>query len=161
MSDRASDTFRWQTFFQHAAQPVFLVNGRRRVLFVNRAWETCTGLALAEVRGRVCRRRSARTALERAESILSACAPPIDALEGRTCEVRRRAPHSADWWEIQFQPLQGTSGLLGILGIVHVIGAPAEPPFSLPEKLMSLRDRQSSRYRLDDVSTDSSSLGRV
>ena len=43
MSDKTSDAFRWQTFFQHAAQPIFLVNARRRLLFVNRAWEKCTG----------------------------------------------------------------------------------------------------------------------
>src|SRR6266542_637529 len=133
MSDSTSDTFRWQTFFQHAAQPIFLVNGRRRILFVNRAWETCTGLALAEVRGRVCRRRSARTSVEREEAILSACAPPADALEGRACDVRRRAPHGADWWEIHFQPLAGAHGLLGILGILRLIAAPGEAPFALPD----------------------------
>jgi hypothetical protein len=27
--------FRWQAFFQHAAQPLFLLNRRRRILFVN------------------------------------------------------------------------------------------------------------------------------
>jgi len=51
MNESTSD-FRWQGFFQHAAQPIFLLNRRRRVLFVNRAWETCTGLKLADVRGR-------------------------------------------------------------------------------------------------------------
>src|SRR5262245_31821036 len=99
MSDTPTDAFRWQTFFHHSAQPIFLVNGRRRILFVNRAWESVTRLTLADVRGRVCRRRSAKTSIERDEAILSACAPPGEALDGRVCQLRRRAPHSKDWWE--------------------------------------------------------------
>jgi hypothetical protein len=55
MNESAADAFRWQAFFQPAAQPMFLLNRRRRILFVNRAWESCTGPALADVRGRVCR----------------------------------------------------------------------------------------------------------
>src|SRR5258708_4603164 len=100
MSESAVDAFRWQTFFQHAAQPIFLLNRRRRILFVNRAWEACAGLKLADVRGRACRRRSASATIEKADAILSACAPPADALDGRPCDVRRRAPSSADWWTI-------------------------------------------------------------
>src|ERR1017187_1454250 len=119
MNESTSDAFRWQTFFQHAVQPMFLLNRRRRVLFVNRAWETCTGLTLTEVRGRVCRRRSTTAPLEKEEAILSTCAPPLDAVEGRTCQVRRRAHGSANWWEIQFLPLAGAEGLLGILGTVR------------------------------------------
>lgn len=161
MNDNASETFRWQTFFQHAAQPIFLVNARRRLLFVNRAWETSTGLLNAEVRGRVCKRRSAKASLDREEAILSAMAPPRDALDGRACQARRRAPHRSDWWEIQFQPLAGATGLLGILGIIHIIPAPAETPFSLPERLMALRDRNAARYRLDDLATGSPVLERM
>ena len=161
MSESAADTFRWQAFFQHAAQPIFLVNRRRRVLFVNRAWETCTGLPLADVRGRVCRRRVGSASEEKADTVLSICVPPTDALEGRSCQIRRRAPGSADWWEIQFQPLAGKDGVLGILGIIHVLAAPAETPFSVPEKLMALRDRQASRYRLDDLGSDCPAIQRL
>ncbi len=161
MSDSASDTFRWQTFFQHAAQPIFLVNRRRRILFVNRAWETCTGLKLADVRGRVCRRRSASLSVEKDEALLGVCAPPADALNGQTCQARRRAPGSANWWEIHFQPLAGAAGLLGVLGTIRVLVRPAEAPFSLPEKLMALRDRQARRYELDDLSKSVPSLKRL
>jgi PAS domain S-box-containing protein len=141
MSETQSDAFRWQAFFQHAVQPLFLLNRRRRILFVNRAWEICTGLTLAEVRGRVCRRRPASAAAEKEEAILGICAPPADALDGRTCQVRRRAPGSADWWEIQFLPFAGAKELLGVLGAIRVLSAPADAPPALPEKLMALRDR--------------------
>jgi PAS domain S-box-containing protein len=161
MSESTSDTFRWQAFFQHAAQPLFLVNRRRRILFVNRAWETCTGLTLAEMRGRVCRRRSPSAIQEKEEAILSVCAPPIDAIEGRTCQVRRRAQRSGPWWEIQFLPIAGATELLGILGTIRVLAEPSEAPQALPEKLMALRDRQSGRYRLDEVGADSPPLQRL
>ncbi|HZZ78445.1 MAG TPA: sigma 54-interacting transcriptional regulator [Gemmataceae bacterium] len=153
--------FRWQTFFQYAAQPIFLLSRRRRLLFVNRAWETCTGLKLADVRGRACRRRSAASALEQEDAILAACAPPREATGGSLCQAHRRAPVGAGWWEIQFQPLAGTEGLLGILGTIRVLTGPAETPLPLPEKLIALRDRQSARYRLGDIGTGSPALARV
>ena len=161
MSESAADAFRWQAFFQHAAQPMFLLNRRRRILFVNRAWETCTGLALADVRGRVCRRRSPSASLPKEEAILSACAPPAEAVEGQSCQVRRRAPGSANWWEIQFLPLAGAKELLGILGTVRVLAAPADAPLAVPEKLMALRDRQAARNRLDDLGAGSPALQRL
>ncbi len=161
MSEPTSDSFRWQTFFQHAAQPIFLLNRRRRVLFVNHAWEACTGLKLGEVRGRACRRRSATAAVEKEDAILSACAPPADALQGRSCTARRRAPNGAGWWEIQFQALAGTQALLGLLGIIRVLTAPAETPLPLPDKLMALRDRLAARYCLDDLGGGSPALARL
>jgi PAS domain S-box-containing protein len=161
MSESAADAFRWQAFFQHAAQPLFLLNRRRRILFVNRTWESCTGLALADVRGRVCRRRSPSASLPKEEAILSACAPPAEAVEGQSCQVRRRAPGSANWWEIQFLPLAGAKELLGILGAVRVLAAPADAPLAVPEKLMALRDHQAARYRLDDVGAGSPALLRL
>ena len=161
MNESAADTFRWQSFFQHAAQPIFLLNPRRRMLFVNRAWEACTGLTLAEVRGRVCRRRAAAASLEKDEAILGMCAPPADAVKGQVCQVRRRAVGSANWWEIHFSPLAGAQDLLGILGTIRVITAPIETSFTLPEKLMALRDRQNRRYRLDDLGAGTPALDRL
>lgn len=161
MNESMSDTFRWQGFFQKAEQPVLLLNRQRRVLFVNRAWEACTGLTLAEVKGRACRRRSSTASLERDEAILAACAPPADALAGRPCKVRRRVPQSANWWEIQFLPLMGSAGLLGILGSIHVLVAPKETPPAVPERLMALRDRHAARHRLDDLEPHSPAMERL
>jgi PAS domain S-box-containing protein len=161
MSETTSEAFRWQAFFQNASQPMFLLNRRRRILFVNRAWETSVGLTLAEVRGRACRRRSRLAALEKEDALLSVCAPPVDAIEGRTCQVRRRVPGSANWWEIQFLPLAGADDLLGILGTIRELTAPTEAPFTLPEKLMALRDEQTTRYRLDDLDATAPLLGRL
>jgi DNA-binding NtrC family response regulator len=161
MSENPGNAFRWQSFFQSAAQPIFLLNRRCRILFVNQAWEKCVGLKLAEVRGRACRRRSRTAALEKEDAILSALSPSADALEGRSCQARRRAPNGADWWEIQFLPLTGADGLVGILGVMRVLAAPTDAPFTLPEKLMALRDRQATRYRLDDLDASTPALARL
>src|SRR5437764_5556657 len=81
--------FRWQTLFQQAGEPLFLLNRRRRVLFVNRAWEALTGLALAEVKGQVCRRRPRGILVEKMELVLAALAPPPEVMEGDAGQVRR------------------------------------------------------------------------
>ncbi len=153
-------SFRWQTFFQHASEPVFLLNRRRRLLFANRAWEECTGLALASVRGRACRRAPGDA--DREALTLAALAPPPEALAGEVCQIRRRLPHSgATWWEIGFFPLVGTEGLLGILGRLRPVGPAAAAALALPERLMTLRDRQAARYRLEDLDSESLVLRRV
>ncbi len=161
MSEPTAEIFRWQSFFQHAAQPIFLLNRRRRILFVNRAWEACAGLALADARGQACRRRASRAAAEAEEAIFSACAPPAEATEGRTCLVRRRAPGGAGWWEIQFLPLAGAKELLGVLGVIRVLSEPLDAPAVLPDKLMALRDRKAARHRLDDAGGGSPALDRM
>ena len=116
---------------------------------------------LADVRGRVCRRHFPSASVPKEEAILSACAPPAEAVEGQSCQVRRRAPGSANWWEIQFLPLAGAKELLGILGTVRVLAAPADAPLAVPEKLMALRDRQAARNRLDDLGAGSPALQRL
>jgi PAS domain S-box-containing protein len=161
MTEPAPNEFRWQGFFQHATQPIFLLNRRRRLLFANRAWERCTGLALADVRGRPCRRRAAAS-LDEDEAVLSACAPPPTVLAGQTARARRRMPgRNAGWWEIEFMPLAGADGLLGVIGVIRVLDAPDPLPFTLPERLMALRDRNEARYRLDLLGAETHALKRL
>src|ERR1051325_3891505 len=161
MGDSTPNSFRWQAFFQNSSQPIFLLSRRGRILFVNRAWETCTGLKMADARVRACKRRSRLAELDKDDAVLSACAPPADAKEGRTCHVRRRAPSDAGWWEIQFMPLAGPEDLLGILGVIRVLKAPIEKSFQLPAPLLALRDRQRARYSLDDIDCSLPQLARL
>ena len=91
--DVASDLdFRWQAWFQRSDEAVFLLSARRRLVFVNRAWEKATGLLLKEVRGMSCRRRPRRVLAEKTELILGALAPPPEVWKGRSCESRRLLP---------------------------------------------------------------------
>jgi PAS domain S-box-containing protein len=164
-SDRPAEgqaRFRWQTFFQQAAEPIFLLSRRRRVLFVNRAWETWTGLSLSDVRGRPCRRGTA-TAAAREDQILAALAPPPEALAGEPCRVRRRLVGASGtaWCEISYFALNGPDGVLGVLGRCRIAPATDAAAFALPERLMTLRDRQAARYRLDDLGAESPLITRL
>ena len=49
-------TFRWQAFFGRTADPVFVLDRRRRLLFVNAAWESLTGVPAGDAHRLVCRR---------------------------------------------------------------------------------------------------------
>src|SRR5438309_279235 len=96
---------RGERLWHTAVEPIFLLSGQRRLLYANPAWEQATGIALAEARGRVCRRRSAASAVEPIEQVLAALAPPPEAAQSRPCQARRRAPGKAPiWWEIDYFP---------------------------------------------------------
>src|SRR5262249_61766502 len=50
----ALEEFRWEAFFQRAREPLFLLNRRCRLLFVNEAWERLTGMLCPAARGLSC-----------------------------------------------------------------------------------------------------------
>lgn len=144
--------FRWQAFFQKAREPLFLLDRRRRILFVNRAWEALTGLGLPEVRGLVCRRRLAQPGDPWDLTIRSLCAPPREAVRGEHGKTRRLVhPRAggAQWWDIDFRPWHDDQGLLGVLGQITV-AVKSEPasPFNLPERLAALRASHVERFSL-------------
>src|SRR5581483_6204590 len=148
----------------HAGEPIFLLNRRRRLLFANRAWEECTGLALTSVRGQVCRRAAGEVTRDREVLTLAALAPPPEALAGEVCQVRRRLPGrdgAHAWWEISYFPLAGADGMLGVLGRLRAVGSGETAALALPERLTALRDRQAAHYRLEDLPADSAPLARV
>src|SRR5262249_33436022 len=78
-------SFRWQAFFQKSSDPLFLLNRNRRLLFVNRAWETLVGLSGAAARGLVCRRTRPAGPQDSLEDMLGhALCPPPEVLQGAT-----------------------------------------------------------------------------
>lgn len=160
----AGEGFRWQGFFQRAADPLFLLNRRRRFLFVNRAWEALTGLAAHEVRGRSCTRARPLDPGSPEEILCHVLCPPRDVLRGLSSRVRRFVTLAGGraWWDVEFLPLREEGDLLGILGRITprpLEPMPLRPP--LPEVLLDLRAARSQRYRLDDVSGASPAMQRV
>src|SRR5437870_8510615 len=103
------DDLRWQAYFQRAEEPLFMLNRRRRLLFVNRAWEKLTGLEARAVRGLVCRTRPKDPDADWQQLVQSALAPPAEALAGKSARTRRLVPKTErpgpQWWDIQFLPL--------------------------------------------------------
>src|SRR5262245_52597250 len=86
----ASRPFRWQALLGRASDPVFVLDRRCRVLFVNRAWERLAGVPAERVRGLNCRRPRPAGPDEPVEDLLAhALTPPADALRGRFARSRR------------------------------------------------------------------------
>jgi transcriptional regulator with PAS, ATPase and Fis domain len=154
-------SFRWQALFQRACEPVFVLDRRRRLLFLNTACEQLLGLTLDRSRGIVCRRlamlRPEDTLEERVGHLL---APPADAREGRFVRSRRlfqqrRGNHDAStqWVDLDFFPLrqdaQGGVLIVGRLRVVTFVDQPRPEMPPLPEKLEQLRQRRISFYTLE------------
>src|SRR6266849_3353409 len=158
ITQKSETDFRWQALFQRAGEPFFILNRRRRILFVNRAWEELTGLSAAEARGLACLRRPPEPQDPWDVVIRAACCPPPEVLHGKPGRTRRlvpRADTTPRWWDVEFLPLQDTGGLLCVLGKITPL-APNEtasrPP--LPEKLVTLRMRTAQRYGLEQLASN-------
>jgi transcriptional regulator with PAS, ATPase and Fis domain len=162
-----ADRFRWQGLFAGADEPLFLLDRRRRILFVNRAWEALTGLAAAEARGLVCRRQRPAASHEPLEEVLAhALCPPAEVLAGAVGRVRRLMPGREPgrrWWDVEFLPLRREGQLAAVLGrITLIVGVEgAGTPVPLPERLMALRQRVAGRHGLHLLAGDAPAVRRL
>ena len=168
---RLAKDFRWQAFFQHSAEALFVLDRRGRLLFVNRAWETLTGMAKEQAHVLVCRRPRPVSADDSAEEILAhALTPPPEVRRGASGRARRLLPshHSlagaAGWWEVEFLPLlqegeQGGCLIVGRIRPVPAVERIRDNPLS--EKLVNLRQRRIERFGLDAWTSSLPSLRRL
>jgi transcriptional regulator with PAS, ATPase and Fis domain len=156
--------FRWQALFQRATEPLFVLNRRRRILFVNRAWEKLTGLSAAEARGLACLRRTPSPEDPPDVVIRALCCPPPEVLHGKPGRARRLVPRSetARWWDVDFLPLCDEQGLLCVLGKITIV-APDEPSsvIPLPDKLVALREARAQRYGLEQLASSLPAFHRI
>ena len=165
---RLAKQFRWQAFFTRCAEPVFVLDRRRRLLFVNPAWEALTGMAAAQAHVLVCRRPRPPAADDSLEDILAhALTPPSEVLQGVGGRVRRLLPDRAAerrWWDVEFLPLrqEGAQGGYLIVGRIRPVSA-VEPATAtpLPEKLVNLRQRRVERFSLDHWSSSLPAMRRL
>jgi transcriptional regulator with PAS, ATPase and Fis domain len=169
MADRAEpraggEPFRWQALFQGSREPVFVLNRRGRLWFVNRAWEDLAGIPHTQARGLRCK-RSKTVEGDFLFSLASVLAPPPGVLQGESARVRRlvHPPQGpACWWDIEFLPLQGGEGLLAILGKIRP--EPAEvgsPQAALPAKLIALGEVHAQRYRMEALASEVPAMQRA
>jgi arginine utilization regulatory protein len=116
-----ADDGRWPALFRRGREPLFVLNRRRRIIFVNPAWEAITQVTPTEARGITCTTREIGHARVELASTLT---PPAEVLVGRCVQVRRPAPGKdggPPWWDIDFLPVLGDDGPVGILGRIHVV----------------------------------------
>jgi hypothetical protein len=159
-----AEAARWQALFRRAAEPLFLLNRRRRILFANAAWEALTAIPLREARGLTCKRYRAAEPGSR-EAVLHALSPPPEALAGHVTQSRcllLQAGGEARTWEVAFFPFRDADGLLGILGRItpEAAGSPAGPG-PLPARLVGLRDRLFRWHRPENLGGDAPAVRRV
>jgi len=141
---------RWQHLFRESTDPLAILDGRRRVRFVNAAFEAWSGVAFAELRGRVCRRRSQPADV--AEALLTVLTPPEGVAEGAAAEVRRRVALStgAAWVDCQYLPFAADGA--GFAVAIRLRPAMGQGPLpALPDRLVQIQHAARSRYRLDEL----------
>jgi transcriptional regulator with PAS, ATPase and Fis domain len=167
----AGAAFRWQALFQHAAEPLFVLDRRRRLVFVNQVWEALTGLGSDRVHGLPCRRPRPLSSQDSLEEVLAHVLTPTGEVNQGTAARTRRlfpgrpgCPAPPAWWEVEFFPIRmgGAQGGAFLVGRIRVLPAeemPTEPP--LPERLAALRDRAVRRVGLEHLEGTSPSLRRL
>jgi len=155
----------WGRLFQQSADPVFLLNARGQIRFVNRAWEELTGKTAEFARGSFCLPQKKKgTGPQRA--LLQTMAPTPEAIDGRTINVRRPVPPARlgpPWWDIVFVPIRDANGLAGTLGFIRVVDVVRQAPIAggLPEALVALRQKTAARYSFDLLAGASAAMQRV
>jgi transcriptional regulator with PAS, ATPase and Fis domain len=144
------ESSRWQPLLRESTDPLAILDDRRRVRFVNAAFESWSGLRFAELRGRICRPR--RAPADAVERMLGALTPPEETLTGRTAEIRRRiaADQGSMWVDLTFTPFASGSSLSAML--VRFTPIPSQSPQpSLPDRLVQIAHAARSRYRTDEL----------
>lgn len=165
---RLAKMFRWQALFQRCAEPLFVLNRQRRLLFVNRAWEALTGMTKEQARVLVCRRPQPPTPEDSRDDVLAhVLTPPREVLHGTTVYTRRRCPERDGvdrWWEIEFFPMPQLGPQGGYLILGHIRPIPSVEPTIEPrpfENLVPLRCRRLERFSLDAWRSSLPSMRRL
>jgi transcriptional regulator with PAS, ATPase and Fis domain len=175
MSDEApQQSFRWQALFQRAGEAVFVLDRRRRLLFLNRACENLTGLSIDHARGLLCRRPRPTGPEAPAEDVVAhLLTPPPEVSTGQFARTRRLfhdrsgrsdPPAPPAWWDVEFLPFrQGSPGEgYFVLGrIVPVLAEASAAAILLPERLAGLRQRVAGRFGFELLASRHLSMRRV
>ncbi|OAI55203.1 hypothetical protein AYO44_00380 [Planctomycetaceae bacterium SCGC AG-212-F19] len=150
-SGNDAELYRWQSLFQRTREPVFLLNRRRQIVFVNHAWEELTGIPSAQAGNLLCKRQP--VGADPLAGLAGALAPPPVVRDGQAGRIGRLLPvkdAAPVRVEIDFFPLHGIKGLLGVLGKITPQSEPTTASTgTLPEKLQTLRDTVLQRYRFE------------
>jgi transcriptional regulator with PAS, ATPase and Fis domain len=177
-----------EAIVQRSADPVFILN-RRRLIFVNHAFEALAGAKAADLLGQLCSSRSTYAAGAGSE-LLRILMPPPEVFQGRCFRASRTLTAGNGYLlgcEIDFLPLQTEasdtssiadrtgepfsatfvtgnerSGVRLVLGKVTVVRKSLKAKETpLPEKLRALRDRLAERYRLDQLTSQVPTMVRA
>jgi DNA-binding NtrC family response regulator len=160
--------FAIEDLLNDSAEPVFVLNADREVVFFNRACAGLTGRNADQVMGLTCPYRGATGAADLPD-LAASLAPPPEVLEGRATTIaslfigpdgQRLMRH------IQFSPCHDEAGQLA--GVIGLVSERADRPeqlttfqVELHEGLLQLRERLQRRFGFDKVIGASESMARV
>lgn len=157
----------WAALFQQASEPVFLLNPRRRLRYVNRAFETVTKAHADAVVHEYCHPRKVQKDMPATRrALLQTLAPPPEAMAGRVICVRRPVPPAKlgpPWWDIHFLPLCEGDKLIGIVGVIVAVGQPGSTAGGkgLSADLIALRQRVVARSTLAQFDAETATAGQL
>lgn len=147
-STRVTGVRRPDHLFQQAREPVFLIGPRRRLSYVNLAWEELTGHRLAEVVGLECRAHGPTRGGD-LDGLAGSFDPPTEAWAGQPASATTlilRPDGERLWRRLEFWPHHDREGaLLFVLGLVRPADsapvAPEAPSHRLRVELLAVRDQ--------------------
>jgi transcriptional regulator with PAS, ATPase and Fis domain len=151
----------WAALFHQTTDAVYLLNPRRRLRYVNPAFETLTRASADAVLHEYCHPRKVQKDLPaHRRALLQTLAPPKEVLGGRTVTVRRPVPPAKlgpPWWDLTFVPLREGDKLVGVLATITPVGVPGSTAGGkgLSDALIALRQRAVWRASLDRFGGDS------
>jgi PAS domain S-box-containing protein len=147
-SSRATGA-RLDALWRQSSDPLFALNADRRLLYVNRAWETLTGHGADQVQGLLCRSQGP-TRPGDLQGLGGSFCPPPETLQGQpssTTTLILTADGERLWRRIEFWPLRGDQG--GVAGILGLVREPDAPPLAAESEANRLRvDLMHARERL-------------
>ena len=167
MARRRKARFRPDKLLNDSAEPVFVLDPERVVVYFNRACEELTGWPSDRALGLQCRFHGPVAA--DLSDLGASLSPPPMAMAGETCSVTSlflRRGGERLWRDIHFFPCRDCDGgLLGVVGIItsakNSTAAPTDPTLELHEQLLRLRELVTSRYGLEKIVAVSPPMCRV
>ncbi|MBI3464184.1 MAG: sigma 54-interacting transcriptional regulator [Planctomycetes bacterium] len=168
MGVRRRGKLRVETVLNSSAEPIFLLNPDREVVFFNGACEQLTGRSAAQVVGLACQYRGSAGSKDLPD-LGASLAPPPEVFQGEPATIQSlfiRPDGQRLWRHIQFFPCHDDSRrVLAIMGLVSErANSPAEatsPHIELHTELLRLRDRLHRRYGFDKIVCASPAMRRV
>jgi transcriptional regulator with PAS, ATPase and Fis domain len=137
---------RWRSLLQEAAEPVYVLDRNRRLVYLNAAAEAILGMPVTDVLGIVCRPSSSTEAPTDLGLLAASLAPPAQVARGQFLRTPRPLPggHLIDF---TFLPLSHGGRFWGTLVYLRPLKTvkPAEEP-NLAAALLALRQRAGHRY---------------
>ncbi len=156
---RAVSARRLHSLFQHAREPIFVLDSALRFVFANRAWEELTGRTAEVLTGLVCQPGQGRDDESALASLSFTFCPPAEALQGHATSVTSMIPHVSGERlprRLEFSPLHdGRGRLIGHLGLVRGLESPPQSPESrssrLHSELLEVRERLRHRFGITSL----------